>query len=76
MTRTLPDSSVWNLNQACQGAQCAGMPLSSYPSWGTGEQALVIKAVLPGLMALTQMGPRSSKAIRNLRWVLAHVLHT
>lgn len=72
----LPDSSVWNLNQACQGAQCAGMPLSSCPSWGTGEQALVIKAVFPGLMALTHMGTRNSRAIWNLRWVLAHLLYT
>lgn len=37
-----PDSSVWNLNQAFQGALCSGMPLSSCPIWGTGKQALVI----------------------------------
>jgi hypothetical protein len=61
------DSTVWNLNQDSQGAQCPGMPLGSWP---------VIRDICPGVMALTQVGTRSSRALRNLRWGLAYVLHT
>lgn len=70
------DSTVWNLNQDSQGAQCPGMPLGSWPVWGTGKQALLIRDICPGVMALTQVGTRSSRALRNLRWGLAYVLHT
>lgn len=76
VTRMLPDSSIWNLNQACQGAQCAGMPRSSCPSWGTGDQTLVIRTVFPRLMALTQVGTKSSRAIGNFRWGLVHASYT
>lgn len=56
------DSSVWDLNQACQGAQCPGMPSEFLSHLGQddasiSDQSSISRAAGPNSGGKKEQGP-------------------